>query len=241
MKNVFLTVFLISLSMLFLAACNTTNTTASATNAAASTPKSALSETDLTIHASAKEIQPLQIGDPMPAFKVQSIDGELVDFTSGERDKPLMIVTFRGGWCPYCNLQLNSLRDVVPELTESGMDVYFLSGDRSDVLYSGLNDKAESAASNSQYKIYSDANTEAASALGIAFKLPERQRARLIDSPSVDAADGSIDKHGVLAVPSVFIIGETGDVEFVHADPNYKVRIDESDLLDAAKRVLGTN
>jgi len=175
----------------------------------------------------------------VPTFSVQAVDGQPVEFTAGGRAKPAMIVTYRGGWCPFCNVHLEELQDIVPELTSNGMEVFFFSGDRAEILYSGLKDNAKTISENKQYTIYSDANTEAASALGIAFKLPKKQAARLIDSPRRDLADGSVAKHGALAVPSVFIIGTSGNVEFVHTDPNYRVRIGNDDLLAAANAVLG--
>jgi len=196
------------------------------------------SASDLTIYPSAKEAQPLQVGSALPNFSVQSVDGSAVDFNKGEREKPALLVTFRGGWCPYCNTHLKELRETVPELSKLGMDVYFLSGDRPDVLYSGLKGDTESVIKDSNFTILSDANAEAASALGIAFKLPEKQQQRMIDSPRLDAAGSSIANHGTLAIPSVFIVGTDGMIDFVYSNPDYKVRISEKELMDAAMATL---
>jgi len=261
MKNMKRTLIMVPLSMIFLVACGQTESTGNAVDAVADAAKTAAAETvnsgvevvkeaaevpatvadaagTLTIFPSAEETQPLQVGDAMPAFTVQAVDGATVPFAAGIRAKPIMMVTYRGGWCPFCNVHLEELQDIVPELTNNGMEVFFFSGDRAEVLYSGLKDGAKAVSEEKQYTIYSDANTEAASALGIAFKLPDEQAARMIDSPRRDLADGSIAKHGALSVPSVFIIGTSGKVEFVHTDPDYRVRISNEDLLAAANAVL---
>ena len=244
-------VFFFLLVPFTLIACNTADTTQSAVQTkakeAVETVKTATAPADvatsaaatgLTIYASAEETQPIQPGTPMPAFTVQDVEGETVSFDAGAREKPIMIVTYRGGWCPYCNTHLKEMREIVPELQAKGMDVYFFSGDRAEILYSGLKGDTESVISGQGYTIYSDANTEAASALGIAFKLPEKQLARIIDSPRHDTAGGSIAEHGALSVPSVFLISKAGNVEFAHSDPDYKVRLSNDELMAAATQVL---
>jgi peroxiredoxin len=44
---------------------------------------------------------------------------------------PTIVIFYRGGWCPYCNMQLSDLRLVVSgaELREQGFEIVFLSTD----------------------------------------------------------------------------------------------------------------
>ncbi len=193
----------------------------------------------LMIYPSAQETQPLEVGSAVPSFNVQTVDGAQKSFSAGARDKPLMLVTFRGGWCPFCNVHLQELRKVVPELSAAGMEIVFLSGDRPEVLYAGLKGDAQATAKDSNYVIYSDANVEAASVLGIAFKTPEKMRGMLIDK--VGATDSSVDLHSALPVPAVFIIDTKGEVAFVYTNPDYKVRLSAEDTKAAAMEVLASN
>ena len=193
----------------------------------------------LMIYPSAEETQPLQVGAAVPGFSVLTVEGGDKSFPAGQRDKPLMLVTFRGGWCPFCNVHLEELQEVVPELTAAGMEVAFLSGDRPEILYAGLKDGAQATAKDKNYVIYSDAKVEAASALGIAFKTPEAMRSRLIDKRG--ATDGSVDLHSALSVPSIYIVDTSGQVAFVHTDPDYKVRLSAADTKAAAMAVLARN
>lgn len=194
---------------------------------------------ELMIYPTAEETQPLTVGAAVPGFNVMNVDGTLQSFPAGKRNKPQMFVTFRGGWCPFCNVHLQELRKVVPELSTAGMDVAFLSGDRPEVLYAGLKEDAQATAKENNYVIYSDANIEAASALGIAFKTPDTMRAKLIDM--VDAGESSVDLHGALPVPSVFIVDTSGQVAFVYTNPDYKVRLSAEDTRAAALKVLANN
>lgn len=213
--------------------------TQNAAKAVESAPEVVQATNDLLIYPSAEETQPLQVGAAVPGFNVLTVDGEEKSFPAGQRDKPLMLVTFRGGWCPFCNVHLEELQEVVPELSAAGMEVAFLSGDRPEILYAGLKDGAQATAKDKNYVIYSDANVEAASALGIAFKTPEVMRSRLIDK--VGATDGSVDLHSALSVPSIYIVDTSGQVAFVHTDPDYKVRLSAADTKAAAMEVLASN
>lgn len=198
-------------------------------------PLVSLHAAELTIYDSAESAQPLKVGDTAPTFVVQNVEGEDLSFDGNQRDKPTMFITFRGGWCPYCNNQLQDIRTVLPEISND-IDVYFLSGDRADDLYASLADKTKEEIEGLDYVILSDANMQAASALGIAFRLPDRSVER--SKSRRDISGSSTGLHAALAVPSIFIIGTDGKIAYVHSEPNYKVRLSANELHDAAKAVL---
>jgi hypothetical protein len=88
---------------------------------------------DVPIAASANLIEPLGKGDRAPRFMVETVDGEAFDFDPKNLERPVVLLTFRGGWCPYCNMYLSEMRHTIPEIRELGVDVLFLSGDRSEL------------------------------------------------------------------------------------------------------------
>jgi thiol-disulfide isomerase/thioredoxin len=81
------------------------------------------------------EVQPLPVGARAPAFSVRTKDGAVRTFSPGGYHKPTIVIFYRGGWCPYCNTQLNDLRRVEPKLRASGFEIVFLSTDRPAILY----------------------------------------------------------------------------------------------------------
>ena len=98
---------------------------------------------DVPVAESAELIQPLGVGDLAPRFVVRSLDSATFDFNPAKLDKPVMILVFRGGWCPYCNMYLSDMRHVIPEIRALGIDVMFLSGDRPELLYASLERQAQ--------------------------------------------------------------------------------------------------
>jgi len=179
----------------------------------------------------------LQAGERAPAFTAYEVDGSEFNFDPNNLDSPTLLITFRGGWCPYCNAQLAGLRKVLPEIRQGGMDVMFLSGDRPEMLYSSLRQDTQDAIGDLDYHILSDANMSAASALGIANRVPDGTKDRYVQGGR-DIEESSIDLHQALPVPAVFVVDTDGEIRFVYANPDFRVRLPAEDVKEAAKPLL---
>lgn len=187
--------------------------------------------------ASADQAAPLQAGERAPRFVVRTVEDAAYEFNPDALEKPVVLITFRGGWCPYCNLHLSELHTVIPELRAMGIDVLFLSGDRPELLYASLTEETQAAIAGRDYTLYSDADMHAGLALGIAFSAEESTIRRRLDRGQ-DIAASSMVKHHALSVPSVFAIDKTGVIRFSFAEPNYKVRLPTETLLAVAQDLV---
>ncbi len=191
---------------------------------------------DVPVADTAEEIQPLGVGDDAPYFSVRDVNDEVVEFDPASLKRPTILITFRGGWCPYCNLHLSELRHVLPELTEQDIDVFFLSGDRPEQLVASLKPETQSDVEALDYTLLSDADAAAAIALGIAFRAPKMTSVKL-RTIGRDIDGSSIDRHGVLPVPAVFAVGTDGKVAYAYTNPDYKERLSPEELLSVAEKL----
>ncbi len=185
------------------------------------------------IAASADEVRPVQTGQMAPGFTVRTVEDEPFVFDPENLDAPAILITFRGGWCPYCNMHLSELRHIVPQLEAQGIDVYFLSGDRPELLYASLKQETQEDIDGLGYTILSDANIEAALALGIAFRVEDASVARM-ENRGTDLDESSMANFRALPVPAVYMIDKSGMVVYSFVEADYKVRLPASDLLAAA-------
>ncbi len=195
---------------------------------------------DVPVAATAHDIQPLVAGDPAPRFIVRTVDGESFDFNPQQMDKPAVLLAFRGGWCPYCNVYLSEMRHVVPEIRALGVDVLFLSGDGPAQLYQSLEAGTQDDIGGLDYTILSDGDAQAAIALGIAFKASERTIRRRHDKGQ-DITGSSMAKQGVLPVPAVFAVDSDGSIAFSYVNPDYKTRLPADELLAVTKRIAAAD
>jgi len=195
---------------------------------------------DVPIAENAKLIQPLGKGDQAPRFIVQTADGEAFDFDPKNLEHPVILLAFRGGWCPFCNMYLSDMRFVIPKIRELGIAVLFLSGDRSELLFDSLKQETKENIAGLDYTLLSDADAQAAIALGIAFRASQRTiNGR--HKKGQDIEGSSMMKHGVLPVPSVFAIDRQGIIQFAYTNANYKVRLPADELLAAAHEIAATD
>ena len=185
------------------------------------------------IAATAEETSPLSAGVEAPAFTVRNADGSDFAFDPAALERPVMLIFYRGGWCPFCNRHLAELRHVVPELENRGMDVYFLSADSPDNLASALHSEAEGL----DYTLLSDARLSAAEAFGLAFRMPDAyyQRAKEFGT---DLEEASGETHHALPIPAAYVIDTAGVIRFAHANPNYTQRITADELRAGVDAIL---
>lgn len=167
------------------------------------------------------DISPLLIGEQIPNLILKSVDGNDVNLSEIFSKKKTILVFYRGGWCPYCNLQLAALGQSENELLELGYQIIAVSPD------SPKNLKVTGEKEDLNYLLLSDSKGELTKAVGIAFQAPATYESML--SKSSDGFNTSF-----LPVPAVFILNEKGEIQFEHITPDYKNRISDELLLAAA-------
>lgn len=183
---------------------------------------------DSSVPTDPANIKPLAVGANAPTFEVRRADGSAFAFESSKLGKPALLVFYRGGWCPYCNTHLSNLRKVEPQLRELGYELLFLSADQPSLLYSSLKEP------NLGFTILSDNKMTAARAFGIAFRVDDAT-VEQYKKFNIDLEKASGETHRQLPVPAVFIVDTQGIIRFAYANPDYRVRIENDELVKAAR------
>ena len=165
-----------------------------------------------------EKISPILIGAKIPNVNLKTADGMLIETHTIFMKKPSVVLIYRGGWCPYCNLHLSDIQNIEAKIVELGYQIIAISPDSPNNLEITSNDRALN------YMLYSDASTQFIQALGIAFKASNNYVNLLLEK-SEDL------NRGVLPVPSVFIVDKSGLIEFEYINPDYKTRITAKLLL----------
>ncbi|TDE29257.1 AhpC/TSA family protein [Flavobacterium ranwuense] len=171
---------------------------------------------------SATEIAPLLIGEKIPNVTLKSVENKEVNLTELITKKKTVLVFYRGGWCPYCNIHLAALAEAEKELLDLGYQIIAISSDAPKSL------KVTDDKGKLNYLLLSDSTGELSKAVGIAFQAPENYKA--IIAKGSEGVNNSF-----LPVPAVFILNENAEIEFEHITPNYKNRISNDLLIAVAK------
>jgi len=176
-------------------------------------------------------VKPLQVGEQIPATKPATLEGKAFDLMAAAQEQRLAIIFYRGGWCPYCNTHLGHLQEADAELRELGYRILAISPDSPAKVRESL-DKGRMT-----YTLLSDSSMETAKAFGIAFEVEQPMLDKLA-SYNIDIEAASGKTHHLLPVPSVFLVGTDGVIDFVHSDENYTVRLTAEALLAAANAAV---
>ncbi len=171
----------------------------------------------------------LKVGDTAPDFILPDAQGEPVRLRALLDQGPVVVVFYRGGWCPYCNLHLRGFQNRLPAFRELGATVIAISPQLPDNSLS-TREKDELA-----FPVLSDVGNKVARQFGIVFELSDelvelyRQFGHALED--FNGADGSRE----LPVPATFLLDGKGAIRLAHVDVDYTRRLDPDDVIEALK------
>jgi len=166
-------------------------------------------------------------GDALTPFALPDATGKTRTLGELTADGPAVLVFYRGGWCPYCNLALRTYqRELLPELDAYSARLVAISPETPDASLT-TQEKAGLA-----YTVLSDAGGELASSLGITFE-PSEEGLAAQRKLGVDIRDTRADAATALPMPTVLIVDGDHVVRFVDIRPDYTGRTEVSEILDA--------
>ncbi|MFU8848509.1 MAG: peroxiredoxin-like family protein [Opitutales bacterium] len=180
------------------------------------------------IPSDATEVNPVEVASTAPNVTLTTADGAQVKLHQLVSEHPAVLVFYRGGWCPYCNRHLAALGEIEDELRALGYRIHAISPDKPAKV------KKAAAETDLSYTLYSDAPADAAKAFGLAFQVDTPTYERLLGF-GIDLEAASGQKHHILPVPAVFLIGRDAKIDFRYYNPDYKERLSGEALLKAAR------
>ena len=171
---------------------------------------------------------PLKVGDTIPDVTLRTEEDQSVSLRQLVSAKPTVLIFYRGGWCPFCNRHLQALAGIEDDLAKAGAQLLAISMDQPSKL------KATPDRDKLHYRLLSDNEAVAAKAFGIAFKVDDATIEKYKTyGINLEAASGK--DHHILPHPAVFVVSTNGVIRFAHVNPDYKVRLEPSKILEAAR------
>ncbi len=173
------------------------------------------------------------IDDQAPDFELPDALGRVVTLSDLLLVGSAVVVFYRGGWCPYCNLQLRAYQAVLPDITELGAHLVAISPQLPDGSLS------TAQANELTFKVLSDVGNEAARRYGLVWALPEELRAALrSNGKALPAING--DESWELPIPATYVIAGDGRVALAAIDADYRTRPGPDAILTALKSLQST-
>lgn len=174
--------------------------------------------------------QAVRAGDHAPDFRLRDADGNVVSFDDLPQSGPLVIVFYRGRWCPYCEADLQAIEAAAEELRARGASLVAISPQSAE----------ESRATEQAYRLsfpsLVDRGGRVARAFGLRWKLSPELRAAELES-GLDLAVVNGEASWTLAMPARYVIGPRGMVAYADVSADYTRRGEPGELLPVVNRM----
>lgn len=173
-----------------------------------------------------KGTQGLRPGAAVPKFSIDSHKGEPVSWGSLLERAPLLVVFYRGGWCPYCNVQIRQLTEAWPEFEKRGVTPVLISADKPDAA------AIAQAGYSIPFPVLSDPDMVAHKVFDVVVQIDEAT-AKKYREYGIVLEDWSGREHHQIGAPGVFLVAKNGRVTWAHVSADYRERPSVAQLLAA--------
>jgi peroxiredoxin len=172
-------------------------------------------------------INSIKVGDVLKPFTLDDATGSPVSLDQLVESGPAVVIFYRGGWCPYCNLALRTYQqELLPQLEAFGARLVAISPQSPDESLSTVEKIAL------EFTVLSDPGARLADQIGIAFEQADdvlaAQRNLGLDLTKVNA-EGAVR----LPRPTVLVVDQDRVVRFVDVHPDYTARTEVADIVEA--------
>jgi peroxiredoxin len=168
--------------------------------------------------------------DEAPDFELPDVKGKTLRLSRLLQAGPVVLTFYRGGWCPYCNLQLRSYQSALPEMEALGARLVAISPQ--------LPDASLSTAEKNElrFDVLSDVGNDVARSYGLVFTLADELR-DVMKSKGKALTDINGDDNWELPVPATYVIGRNGKVALAYVDVDYRNRLETEEIVASLKRL----
>ena len=176
----------------------------------------ALAESDLIKNA-------LQVGDIAVNFTLKNAAGKNITLYDALKNGTVILMWYRGGWCPYCNMTLHHMQKALPDFKKNGASLLALTPEVPD------NSISTKEKNELEFEVLSDLDNTVARKYNVVFKLTDDVAASYEASFGLSSYNGN--KKAELPLAATYIIGQDKIIKYAFLDIDYRNRAEPQDLI----------
>ncbi|MEN8125397.1 MAG: peroxiredoxin-like family protein [Bacteroidota bacterium] len=180
----------------------------------------------LTIQAQINN-EHLEIGDDAPNISGIDQNGQAINSDKILRNDKILLVFYRGYWCPHCRKHLASLQENFKALTDKGVYVIVVTPETIEKT------QETSKKLNTGFSIVHDVDNKIMKDYKVAFEVNKENIPNYYSVVSKRVVAYNVENNNVLPVPATYLIDKNGKITYVQYDPNYKNRSDFNEILES--------
>jgi peroxiredoxin len=168
-------------------------------------------------------------GEIMPPFMLPDESGWLVSLESLIRHGPLVVMFYRGHWCPYCRLNVSAIVKAQHCIAGLGGRIVAIMPETQKYTRQFKSD------SGAPFPVLTDLDNGYALSLNLAIWVGAEIR-QLLSYLDISHFQGAND--WMLPIPATFVVGGDGLVKARFVDPDFRNRMEIDDLVAAVKSAI---
>lgn len=169
-------------------------------------------------------LSPLALGNVAPTILGTDQFGRAVNTTELLPEHKILLIFYRGNWCPHCKKHLAKLQDNIEDLSDKNVKVLVVTPEKVEQI------NKTSKNWNASYSILHDTDNEIMEAYHVAFEVNQGNVPNYFEAVSQKVAENNGADNMVLPVPATYLIGNDGRIIYVQFDPDYKNRSDFDEI-----------
>ncbi|NIK66956.1 MULTISPECIES: peroxiredoxin-like family protein [unclassified Paenibacillus] len=166
----------------------------------------------------------LSIGDLAPDFALKDATGNMITLAEELKKGPIILIFYRGEWCPFCNLQLKAYERIMKDIKLAGAQLIAISPQTPD---HSLSQKEKQGLS---YIVLSDLQNKVAEMYNLKYTLPQFMHDKLNTLSKINGDDSF-----ELPVPATYVINQNRIIVAGISNINHRTRMEPSEALDIIK------
>jgi peroxiredoxin len=172
----------------------------------------------------------LFINSKAPDFKAKDQNGNEIALKDLRKKAPVVLVFYRGYWCPYCNKELERLQDSLQLITDRGAQLVAVTLEKQE----GIAKTVEKT--KASFPILTDDEMKIMKAYDVVYQVDEKTIARY-KMASIDLAANNGQKPDAvyLPIPAVYVINKQGEITYRYFESDYRKRPYVKEILDNLK------
>ncbi len=172
----------------------------------------------------------LNVGAKMPEFNLSDSHGKMVSSKDLLAQGNMVLVFYRGAWCPFCNKYLHALQQSLPQIKENGGTLVAVSVEPPD------RSMAIAKKNELEFTVLSDPNLNVARSFGIVYQFSPETDAKY-KGYGIDMAKYNGTEKPELPISATYIVNKKGEIVYAYIEPDYKKRAEPSVLIETLSKI----
>jgi len=171
-----------------------------------------------------------QLGEKAQDFILKTYLGKEIQLSKLLTNGPVVVNFYRGGWCPYCDVELNALQNALPEIEANDGQLVAISVEAPDQAISTQITK------KLDYLVLSDVNCKVAEKFGILFDVSTGYD-DVLNSFGINLRQHNDMDKSQLVIPATYVINTNMTVSYAFLDEDFRKRVDISKIINTLKKL----